>query len=206
MLQFALLFAPLLCQKQSAVNEVDSHNKSRQSDLALEKWWVTQLFWLRLCKTVAMGMNITNFWKLFRYGVKRDHYDKLIGIRELSERITQYCFNNNFSPNRGNLEKNIPTLDEVNDGDTFSTCRALHFSSCISPSAAVSTISNMTLNSASTISIGSEHISKKEESKQGGRYNRLTRYYCSGKLPNVNRCLQRSLWFCMGCNRFNKKV
>ena len=27
----------------SAVNEVDSHNKSRKSDLALEKWWVTHV-------------------------------------------------------------------------------------------------------------------------------------------------------------------
>ena len=68
-----------------AINEVDSHNKSRQSDLALEKWWVTQCGWLQLCTEVAMGMTITNYWKLFRYGVKRDHYDKLICIREFSE-------------------------------------------------------------------------------------------------------------------------
>ena len=65
----------------SAVNEVDSHNKSRQSDLALKKWWVTQCGWLRLCTTVAMVTTITNCWKLFRYGVKRDRYDKLIVIR-----------------------------------------------------------------------------------------------------------------------------
>ena len=26
---------------------------------------------------------------LFHYGVKREHYEKLIGIRELSERIAQ---------------------------------------------------------------------------------------------------------------------
>ena len=51
---------PLVMSKKSAVNEVDSHNKSRQSDLALEKWWVTQCGWLRLCTTVAMGMNITD--------------------------------------------------------------------------------------------------------------------------------------------------
>ena len=98
-------------------------------------------------------MNITNFWKLFRYGVKRDHYDKLIGIREFLERLAQDCFNNKFSSDTGTPEKNIPPLYEVDDGDTVSTCRALQFSSCISPSAAVSTISDMTLNSASTISI-----------------------------------------------------
>ena len=153
-----------------------------------------------------MVMTITNFYKLFRCGVKRDHYEKLIGIREFSEQLAQYCFNNNFSPDRGNPEKNIPPLDEVDDGDTFSICRSLHFSSCISPSTAVSTISYMNLNTASTISIVSEHIDEKEDAKQIGIYNRLTRVYCSGNLPNGNICLQRSLWFCKGCNRFNKKV
>ena len=70
---------PLFMSKiNSAVNEVDYHNKSRQSDLALDKWWVTQCVWLRLCTTFSMGMTITNFWKLFRCGVKRDHYEKLI--------------------------------------------------------------------------------------------------------------------------------
>ena len=37
-----------------SVNEVDSHNKSRHSYLALEKLWVTQCGCLRLCTIVAM--------------------------------------------------------------------------------------------------------------------------------------------------------
>ena len=180
------------------MNEVDSHNKSRQSDLALEKWWVTQCGWLRIGTTVAMGMSINNCWKLFRYGVKRDHYDKLIGIIELSERLAQYCFNNNFSSDRGTPEKNIPPLDEVDDEDTVSTWRSLQFYTSISPSAAVSTISDLTQSSAS-------HFSEKEEAKLGGRYNRLTRGYCSWKLPKGKICLQRSLWFCNGCHGFNNK-
>ena len=45
---------PLVMSKKTAVNEVDSHNKSRQSDLALEKQWVTQCGWLRLCTAVSM--------------------------------------------------------------------------------------------------------------------------------------------------------
>ena len=44
---------------------------------------------------------------------------------------------------------NIPQLDEVNDEDTVSTCRSLQFSTSISPSAAVSTISDLTQKSAS---------------------------------------------------------
>ena len=43
------------------------------------------------------------------------------------------------------------------------------FYSCVSPSAAVNTISDMTLNSASSISAGSQHMAEKEEAKQGGR-------------------------------------
>ena len=89
---------------------------------------------------VAIGMYNTNFWKLFRYGVKRDHYDKLIGIRAFSERLSQDCFNNKLSSDIGNPEKNIPPLDEVDDEDIVSTFRTLQFSSCISPSTAVSTI------------------------------------------------------------------
>ena len=102
------------------MNEIESHNNSRQSDLALKKWWVTQCSWLRLCTTVAMGMTINNCWKLFRYGVNREHYEKLIGISEFLEQLAQDFFNNTFSPDRGTSEKNIPTLDEVDDGDTVS--------------------------------------------------------------------------------------
>ena len=154
--------------KKSAVNEVDSHNKSRQSHLALEKWWVTQCCWMQLCTTVSMVMTITNCWKLFCYGVKRDHYDKFIGIREFSERFAQDCFKNTFSPDRGTPENNIPTLDEVDDGDTVYTCRVIHFSSCISPSTAVSTIYDMTLNSASTISMDLSISPKKKKLNREG--------------------------------------
>ena len=99
--------------------------------------------------TVAMGMTITNCWKLFRDGVKRDHYYKLIGIREFSERLARDCFNNNFSSDSGTPAKNIPLLDEVDDEDTVSTRRSLQFSTSVSPSAAVRTILNLTQSSAS---------------------------------------------------------
>ena len=65
--------------------------------------------------TVAMGMTITNFWKLFRCGVKREHYDKSIIIREFSEILAQDCFNNHFSSDSGTPANNISLLDEVDD-------------------------------------------------------------------------------------------
>ena len=52
------------------VDEVDSHNKSRHSDLALEKFRVTRFVCLQLFKAVAMVMNVTNFWKLFFVGLR----------------------------------------------------------------------------------------------------------------------------------------
>ena len=85
---------PLVMSFFSAVNDVDSHKKSRQSDLSLEKLWVIQCGCMRLCTTVATGMTIANGWKLFRYGVKRDHYEKLISTREFSEQLAQDFFNN----------------------------------------------------------------------------------------------------------------
>ena len=103
-----------------------------------------------------MGMNITNCLKLIRYGVKRDHYDKLIGIREFSERLSQDCFNNKFSSDSGTPAKNIPLLDKVDDEDTVSTFRSLQLSTSVSPSAAVSNISDLTQSSAS-------HYAKKKK-------------------------------------------
>ena len=55
-----------------SVNEVDSHKKPKKYDLALEKLWVTQCGWLWLFKKIAMGMTITNLWRLISCGVKRD--------------------------------------------------------------------------------------------------------------------------------------
>ena len=42
------------------VNEFHSYKKPRQSYLALDKFWVNQCSWIRLCMTVSIGMTITN--------------------------------------------------------------------------------------------------------------------------------------------------
>ena len=43
------------------VNEVDSHKKPRQYNLALKKYMFTQSGCIRLCMTVSIGITITNF-------------------------------------------------------------------------------------------------------------------------------------------------
>ena len=80
--------------------------------MALEKFLVTHCGWIRLCKAVAMGITITNFCKPFCYGVKRYHFEKLIGIREFLEQLALDYFNNTFSTDSGNLKNNIPPPDE----------------------------------------------------------------------------------------------
>ena len=39
---------------------IDNHNRMWQSDLALEKYWVTQSGYFRLATTVVLGMGITD--------------------------------------------------------------------------------------------------------------------------------------------------
>ena len=65
----------------SSVYEVESHDKSRQSDLALEKFWVMQCDCIGLCPNFAIGMTIDNCRNLFFYGIKRDHYGHVTGLR-----------------------------------------------------------------------------------------------------------------------------
>ena len=89
--------------------------------------WVNHFGWLQLCVAGSIGTNMTYCWKLFHYGVKIEHYEKLIGIRELSEQLAQDWFNDPFSLETGIPEKNTLPLDEVGEGQTFSTYCELHF-------------------------------------------------------------------------------
>ena len=52
-----------------AVNKVDSHNKSRQAYMTLDKFWVTQCGWIWLYTTVSMGITINNCWKFSIVGL-----------------------------------------------------------------------------------------------------------------------------------------
>ena len=73
---------PLVMYKLfGSVNEIDSDNKLRQYYLALVNYWINQCDWIQLYRTVDIIINIKMFWKLFSCVVKRDHYDKFIGIR-----------------------------------------------------------------------------------------------------------------------------
>ena len=129
------------------------------------------------------------------------------------DRLNLDFFNNPFSTDTRTPSKNIHPLDYVDEYETVYTCRELHLFSSASPSTDIGTISDITLNSASsfaytlvTSTIGSQYTDEKEEAREGGIYNRITSDYCNLMLRNVNRCPKRTLWFCNSCSRFNKKT
>ena len=74
-----------------------------------------------------MGITITNCWKLFCYGVRRDHQDKFICISEFLEQISDDLFNNNFITDAETPAKNIPSLDDIDNEGTMSTYRSLKY-------------------------------------------------------------------------------
>ena len=101
---------------------------------------MTQRGWIWLCTNVDTGMTITNCWELFLYGVKRDHYENFIGIREFLEQITVDCFSNTFITDIGNPENNIPSFDSIDNEGTVYTCKRFNYSSSSTRNSKISTI------------------------------------------------------------------
>ena len=58
----------------------------RQSDLLLEKYWVTQIGYFRLATTVALGMGITDGKLLYCHGVAEGNKEKKISTLEYNNR------------------------------------------------------------------------------------------------------------------------
>ena len=83
--------------------------------------------------------------QIFCYCVNRYNYYKLIGIRELSERLALDLFNSPLSTDNGTTAKNTPPLDELDDGEKVSTCQAINFSIYAYRYTEVSTIYDITL-------------------------------------------------------------
>ena len=59
----------LLVRYFNACNAIDNQNRMQQSDLLLEKYWVTQSGYFRLATTVVLGMGIIDGKLLYCHGV-----------------------------------------------------------------------------------------------------------------------------------------
>ena len=94
-----------------------------------------QYGWLCLCTKVAIGVYLTKWWKIFCCGVKIEHCYKDIGIREYSEKLSHYCFQNAFSTATGTLANNLPLFDDVDDKELVGYFHCTGFSTSLSSDA-----------------------------------------------------------------------
>ena len=63
-----------------------------QSDLVLEKYWVTHGGYFRLVTTVELVMDITGGKLLFYHGISEGDVDNKISTREYNNRTVYDCF------------------------------------------------------------------------------------------------------------------
>ena len=86
----------------------------RQSDLSLEKYWVTQSGYFRLATTVALGMGITDGKLLYCHGVAEGNVGRKISTLEYNNRTVYDCFDNYFTAYCGSPAMHIPpiTIDD----------------------------------------------------------------------------------------------
>ena len=98
----------------NACNSIDNHNRVRQYDLLLEKYWLTWSGYFRLATTVALGMGITDGKLLYCHGVAEVNVDKKISTLEYNNRTVYDCFNNTFTADCGSPDMHLPpiTIDD----------------------------------------------------------------------------------------------
>ena len=86
----------------------------RQSDLSLDKYWVSQSGYFRLVTNVALGMGITDGKLLYCHGVAEGNKDKKISTLEYNNRKVYDCFNNPFTADCASPAMHIPpiTIDD----------------------------------------------------------------------------------------------
>ena len=77
-------------------NGIDVHNQTRQSDLALEKHWVTTDGFFRLVTTM-FGINVTDAARAYQYHLPSSHRHKNIDIIGFTRLLCKDLLNNKFS-------------------------------------------------------------------------------------------------------------
>ena len=77
-------------------NVIDSCNQSRQFDLKLEKHWLTECGYFRLCTTL-FGITITDCWNGYKFHLNSTHHHKHMGILEFSKILCKDILRNSFT-------------------------------------------------------------------------------------------------------------
>ena len=94
----------------NACSAIDNQNRMRQSDLDLDKYWVTQSGYYRLETTVVLGMGITDGKLLYCHGVAEGNYDRRISTLEYNNRTVYDCFNSPFTYDFVRPYLNLPPI------------------------------------------------------------------------------------------------
>ena len=86
----------------------------RKSDLALDKYWVTQSGYFRVATTYVLGMGITYGKLLYCHDVAEGNVDKKISTLDYNKKTVYDCFSNPFEADFGIPYLHLPpiTIDD----------------------------------------------------------------------------------------------
>ena len=121
----------------------------RQSDLALDKYCVTQSDYFRLATTVVLGMGITYGKLLLYHGVSEVNMDKKTSTRDKNNSTVYDCFNNTFRSDFIIPDINLPPIN-IDDRSRP------HKIACYTPYLLPDTISVASENSVSNLTTPSD--------------------------------------------------
>lgn len=74
-------------------NVIDVGNQSRQHDLRLEKFWITQDGYFRMVTTL-FGICVTDAWKGYKHHLRNQHRHKNITLGEFASILAKDCLRN----------------------------------------------------------------------------------------------------------------
>ena len=120
-----------------------------QSDIALDKYWVTQSDYFRLATTVTLGIGITDVKILYCHGVSEGILDRKVSTLDYNNRKVYDCLNNPFTYYFGSPNLNIPPI-------AFDDRPCPHKISCYTPDLLPAAISVALENYFSTLTTPSD--------------------------------------------------
>ena len=95
-------------------DKIDSHNKTRQGDIALEKYWRTTNCWLRL-STTFVGLNLADSWNAVRFHAADDSGFKNMPVELFAESLVYDLWNKPWDGERIHA-LNLVGMDDAEDG------------------------------------------------------------------------------------------
>jgi hypothetical protein len=184
-------------------NCIDTHNHARQSELKLEKKWVTTDGYFRIFTTV-LGMTVIDAWKAYKHHINYRNVDKNMFVMDFAERLSSEMMHNSFSTlSPSDLSYNISPLHgaavgAVSPERRASPRRVIGVGHCSISSLGMSGVAIRGGGVKETENqierrVKFEHVVMKREGVvlEGGR-GRVKRSKCS-------ECTKKSTWVCSSC-------